>query len=60
MKFVPVTKLDEKRNEATSKKLTMTSYQKLRRHCIFSDLWPIYSHPEAGFRRHGLQNLHFH
>ena len=29
-------------------------FGKLWFHCLFSDLWPVYSHPEAWFRTHGL------
>ena len=60
MKLGPVTKLD-KTNMAISKKKKKKKknwrwhhFGKLWFHCLFSDLWPVYSHPEAWFRTHGL------
>ena len=53
IKFRPVTKIDKK-NKTVLKKLTMTSYHKLSHQCNFSDLWPIWSNSEAGFRMHSL------
>ena len=60
MKLGPVTKLD-KTNTAISKKKKKKKknwrwhhFGKLWFHCLFSDLWPVYSHPEAWFRTHGL------
>ena len=54
MKLGPRSKLD-KRNTATSKKLR---YDTTSTNCdatvFFFNLWQIYSHPEAGFRTHGL------
>ena len=51
MKFGPLTKL-EKRNNTTSKK---SDDDVMSTDCdvivIFSDLWPICSNPEGGFRR---------
>ena len=52
-KLGPVTKLDKK-NKKTPKKLKMTPFQKLRRHCYFCNLWPIRSNPVAGFWTHSL------
>ena len=59
IKLGPVTKLD-KGNTSTSK------FQRLFHdgkfcwgHCLFSDLCPICSHAETGFRTHGLWNLNF-
>ena len=54
MKLGPLTKID-KRNKATSKKKQKKkrrwhNARKLWRNCHFSDLWPIWSNPEAGFR----------
>ena len=46
-KFELETKLD-KENKTTSKKMMMTLFQKLWRHCHFSNLRPIMSNPEAG------------
>ena len=46
MKLGPVTKLD-KRNKTASKKLTMTSCQKTVKSFTFSNLWPIWSNPDA-------------
>ena len=51
MKLGPATKLN-KRNKTMSKKLeddVMSS-----RHCHFSNLWSIWSNPEAGLQRHSL------
>ena len=61
MKLGPETKLDKK-NTAISKKKKKKKkknwrwhhFGKLWFHCLFSDLWPVYSHPEAWFRTHGL------
>ena len=56
IKVGPVTTLD-KRSTATSKKI---ENDVMWRYCLFSDLWPICSHLEAGFWTDGLENLHFH
>ena len=53
MKLGPVTKLD-KLNKATSKKLADDVSLAICDVIVFSDLWPICSHSEAGFRIHGL------
>ena len=46
MKLEQVTKL-EKRNKTLSKNFNMTP-------CHLSDLWLIWSNPEAGFQTHNL------
>ena len=53
IKLGPAGKLD-KRNTKTSKKLTMKSCRQIVTSLPFLNLWPICSHPEAGFRKHGL------
>ena len=54
MKPGPITKLDKK-NKATFKKIDLYI---LPRNCdiivFFSNLWPISSNPEAGYRMHSL------
>ena len=49
----PATEVDNE-NTATSKKLTMTSCPQIVTSLFFPGLWLICSHPEAGFRTHGL------
>ena len=50
MKLGQVTKIDQKKqkNMATSKKIEMTSYGKLRLHRHFSYLLPTWSNPKDG------------
>ena len=50
MKLRPVNKIDKKKQN----NVTMTSCQKIVRHCHFSNLWPVWSNAEAGFRTHSL------
>ena len=54
MKLGPVTKLD-KRNKTTTKKI---NDHVMLANCevivIFTDLWPIWTNPEAGFQTHSL------
>ena len=55
MKFGPVTKLDKKKTVTQKKKKKDDDV--ILANCdviVFSDLWPICSYPEAGFRTHGL------
>ena len=55
MKFGPVTKLDKKKTVTQKKKKKDDDV--ISENCdviVFSDLWPICSHPEVGFRTHGL------
>ena len=53
MNLEPVTKL-HKRNTATSKKFGGVVMVENCDVIVFSNLWPIYSHPEARFQMHGL------
>ena len=59
MKLGRVTNLD-KGNQKTSKRfdddIILNNCDAI---ATFSDLWPIWSNPEARFRRYSLQNLHF-
>ena len=58
MKLEPGTKVD-KRNKTTSKKIVD---EVMSANCdvivFFSNLWAIWSCPEARFRMHSLKNLH--
>ena len=53
MKLGPVTKIDKK-SKQRQKKLTKRHAAKLWHHCYFSNLWPIWIKPVAGFRTHSL------
>ena len=53
MKLGSVTKLD-KRNKTTWKNWRWRHVEKLRRHCHFSNLWPIWSNLEARYWMHNL------
>ena len=60
----PVIKLDM-RNKTTSKKKKKKNWwlhhvRKFWSHCHFSNFWSIWSHSDAGFQTHSLENLHFH
>ena len=58
MKLEPVSKF-RKKNMAMSKKLTMTSSQKIVPQLLFFHFWPVWSNPEAKFCPDGLSKLTF-
>ena len=55
MKLGPVTKIDTKKQNNLKKLGVMRPVSKLGSHCHFSNLWPIWSNPEAAvFWSHSL------
>ena len=56
MKLGPVTAIEKKKKKTPQrqKNWRWRHFGKLWRHCLLPDSWPIYSHPEARFRTHGL------
>ena len=56
MKPEQVTKLDKKNRELSNK----FNDDIMSTNCDFIDIFLVCGNPEAGFRTHGLSNLHFH